>query len=180
MRGVVGTRRAPLPLALDGALLAIGIFLLVPLTAHTSIIYLLTTYAVFGVGAGLVAPPITNTAVSGLPPDQTGVGGALASSCRQFGIVAGIAITGSIVTGTGAGLVSSSHAAWAVLEGFGALALLLGVVSTGRWVRAAASQNGERVAGRPGTGWHPTSMVDEVRECIRDGERVVGPLVIAS
>jgi predicted MFS family arabinose efflux permease len=151
---LVGARRARLPLVLGGALLAAGGFLLIPLTAYTSIAYLLATYAVFGLGAGLVTPPISNTAVSGLPRDQAGVAGALASSGRQFGIAVGVAVTGSIVTGTGAGFVAASHAAWAVLGGCGVLALLLGVVSTGRWAQAAAIRNGERLAAQGATTPH--------------------------
>ncbi|MFI6075569.1 MFS transporter [Actinoplanes sp. NPDC051343] len=148
---LVAARRTRLPLVLGGALLAAGAFLLVPLTVHTPTAYLLTVYAAFGLGAGLVAPPITTTAVSGLPRAQAGVAGALASTARQFGIAVGVAVTGSIVTGsivTGSGekFISASHAAWAVLGGCGLLALLLGVVSTGSWARAAADRNGERLA----------------------------------
>jgi hypothetical protein len=90
--------------------------------------------------------PTTTTAVSGLPRAQAGVAGALASTGRQFGIAVGVAVTGSIVTGSGEKFISASHAAWAVLGGCGLLALLLGVVSTGSWARAAADRNGERLA----------------------------------
>jgi EmrB/QacA subfamily drug resistance transporter len=142
---LVGSRGPRIPLVAGGALLAAGAFLLVPMTTHTSDTYLLITYAVFGLGAGLVAPPITNTAVSGLPRDQAGVAGGLASSARQFGIAVGVAITGSIVTTTGAGFITSSHTAWAVLGGCGVLALLLGIATTGRRAQAAAARNGERL-----------------------------------
>jgi EmrB/QacA subfamily drug resistance transporter len=148
---LIGSRGARLPLALGGTLLAIGAFLLAPLTNHTPVAYLLATYAVFGFGAGLVAPPITNTAVSGLPADQAGVAGALASSGRQFGIAVGVAVTGSIVTSTDAGFTAASHAAWIVLGSCGALAFLLGLASTSRWAQAAAARHGERLAARPHT-----------------------------
>jgi EmrB/QacA subfamily drug resistance transporter len=148
---LVGSRGPRIPLVLGGALLAAGAFLLVAMSAHTSTTYLLITYAVFGLGAGLVAPPITNTAVSGLPRDQAGVAGALASSARQFGIAVGVAITGSIVTSTGAGFITASHTAWTVLGGCGVLALLLGIVTTGHWAQTAAARNGERLTARPGT-----------------------------
>jgi EmrB/QacA subfamily drug resistance transporter len=143
---LLASRGARLPLLLGGALLALGAGLLIPLGTETSSGYLLSAYGIFGLGAGLVAPPITNTAVSGLPRDQAGVAGALASSARQFGIAIGVAITGSIVTGAGAGFVGASHAAWAVLTGCGLLAVLLGVVTTSRWAQAAAARNGERLA----------------------------------
>jgi predicted MFS family arabinose efflux permease len=112
-------------------------------------VYLLATYAIFGLGAGLLTPPLTNTALSGLPPDQVGVAGALASSARQFGISIGVAVTGSIVASTGVGFISSSHAAWAVLGGCGLAALALGVISTSSWAKAAAARNGQRLATAP-------------------------------
>ncbi len=149
---LVAARGARLPLTLGGALLAVGGFLLVPLTAHTGSGYLLAAYAVFGLGAGMFTPPITNTAVSGLPPDQVGVAGALAASARQFGISIGVAVTGSIVAGTGAGFIDSSHAAWAVLGGCGLVALALGVISTSNWAKAAAARNGQRLATAPTPG----------------------------
>ena len=152
---LVGSRGPRIPLVLGGALLAAGAFLLVPMSLHTSNAYLLITYAVFGLGAGLVAPPITNTAVSGLPRDQAGVAGALASSARQFGIAIGVAITGSIVSSTGADFISASHTAWTVLGGCGVLALLLGIVTTGRRAQTAAARNGERLTARPDTERHP-------------------------
>jgi EmrB/QacA subfamily drug resistance transporter len=143
---LVASRGARFPLVLGGALLGAGALLLIPLTARTPIAYLLTAYAVFGAGAGLVAPPITNTAVSGLPRDQAGVAGALASTGRQFGVAIGVAVTGSIVTSTGPQFITASHAAWAVLGGCGIVALLLGQISTGRWAQATATRNGERLA----------------------------------
>ncbi len=81
----------------------------------------------------MISPPVTSTAVSGLPPDQVGLAGALAASARQFGTSIGVAVTGSIVASTGAGFISSSHAAWAVLGGCGLVALALGVISTSNW-----------------------------------------------
>ncbi|TQS44484.1 MFS transporter [Cryptosporangium phraense] len=143
---LVASRGARLPLTLGGALLAAGAFLLVPLTAHIPSAYLVATYALFGLGVGLISPPVTNTAVSGLPPDQVGVAGALAASARQFGASIGVAVTGSIVAGTGNGFLESSHAAWAVLGGCGLAVLALGAVSTSRWAQAAAARNGQRLA----------------------------------
>jgi hypothetical protein len=104
---------------LGGALL--GALLLIPLTAHTPVSYLLAAYAVFGAGA-------------------------LASTGRQFGVSVGVAVTGSIVTSTGPQFVSASRAAWAVLGGCGILALLLGLLSTGRWAQRTAARNGQRLA----------------------------------
>jgi EmrB/QacA subfamily drug resistance transporter len=161
---LVAARGPRLSLVLAGPFLAAGALLLVALNAHTSTIYLLVAYAVFGIGSGLVAPPITNTAVSGMPRDQAGVAGALASSSRQFGSAIGVAVTGSLVTTTvGARFVTASHAAWLVLGGCGVLVLLLGVGSTGRWARATAARNGERLAARPADHRSSDSSAQSVR-----------------
>ncbi|WP_406642600.1 MFS transporter [Amycolatopsis sp. WGS_07] len=135
---LVAARGSRLPLALGGALLALGGFLLVPSTAQTGSAYLLVAYAVFGLGAGMISPPVTHTAVSGMPPDQVGVAGALVACARQFGIAIGVAVTGSIV--------ASSHAAWAVLGGCGLVALVLGVISTSGRAKAAAARNGRQLS----------------------------------
>ncbi|MCA1217605.1 MFS transporter [Streptomyces sp. 8L] len=146
---LLASRGDRLPLVLGGAFLTLGGVLLVPLTAHTGSGYLLAAYAVFGLGAGLTGPPVNHTAVTGLPPDQVGVAGALAASARQFGISIGVAVTGSIVAGTGTGSLDSGHAAWAVLAGCGLVALVLGAVSTSGWAKAAAARNGERLVIAP-------------------------------
>ena len=144
---LLAARGARPPLILGGTMLAVGAALLVPLEPDTAIVYLLITYGVFGSGAGLAAAPVTNTAVTGLPPDQAGVAGALASSGRQFGVAVGVAITGSIVTGTtDASFITASHLAWTVLTGCGLLVLLLGALSTSSRAQAAATTNGERIA----------------------------------
>jgi hypothetical protein len=83
-----------LPLTASGLLIAAGAVLLIAVGTHTSVWYLIVAYVVFGAGSGLVAPPITNTALSGMPRDQAGVAGAIASTCRQVGAALGVAVTG--------------------------------------------------------------------------------------
>jgi MFS family permease len=102
---LVGRRGPRLPFAAAGLALAIGALLLARLTPHTPLAYLLVAYVVFGVGSGLVTAPITNTAVSGMPAEQAGVAGAVASTSRQIGASLGVAVTGSIVAlDSGAGV----------------------------------------------------------------------------
>jgi EmrB/QacA subfamily drug resistance transporter len=148
LSGRLVARRGPRPsLLLAGPALAAGALLLARLTPHTSVAYLIVAYLIFGAGSGLVAPPITTTAVSGMPLDQAGVAGAVASTSRQVGASLGVAVTGSIVaTSTGAGFTSASHAAWAVIAGCGIVVLLAGLLSTGRWARGTAERNGARLA----------------------------------
>jgi EmrB/QacA subfamily drug resistance transporter len=139
--------RGPRPaLIASGGLIAAGAILLTGLGSHTPVWYLIVAYLVYGAGAGLVSAPITNTALSGMPRDRAGTAGAIASTCRQAGAAVGVAVTGAIIAASSAGFVHASHAAWAVLAGCGALVMVLGVVSTGRWALATAKRNGARLA----------------------------------
>jgi EmrB/QacA subfamily drug resistance transporter len=143
---IVASRGPRLPFALAGLLIALGTGLLTVVGPHTAVWYLILAYLLFGVGAGMVTAPITNTALSGMPRDQSGVAGAIASTCRQTGAAFGVAICGSIVAASSAGFAAASHAAWAVLAGCGVATLALGLISTGRWAQASATRNGERLA----------------------------------
>ena len=138
--------RGPRPaLTLAGLLLAAGTGLMVAADGGTGAWYLVIAYIVYGAGAGLVNTPVTSTALSGLPRDQAGVAGAIASTCRQTGAAIGVAVSGAIVAASSAGFVAASHAAWAVLAGCGVATVLLGLASTGRWARARAERSGERL-----------------------------------
>jgi EmrB/QacA subfamily drug resistance transporter len=143
---LVASRGPRLPLILSGGLIAVGAILLIGLSAHTAVWYLIVAYVIYGVGAGLVSAPITNTALSGMPRDQAGVAGAIASTCRQTGATLGVAVTGVIIAASSAGFVHASHAAWAVVAGCGVMVMLLGMVSTGRWALGTAERNGARLA----------------------------------
>lgn len=154
---LVAGRGPRLPLLASGALIAVSTALLAEAGAHTAAWYLVVAYCVYGAGMGLVGAPVTNTALCGMPRDQAGVAGAIASTCRQAGGAIGVAVTGAIIaagsigaTGSvsAAGFARSSHAAWAVLTGCGVMVVLLGAGSTGRWALATAQRNGERLAGQ--------------------------------
>lgn len=143
---LVGTHGPRRPLALAGVPLAVGALLLSRLSTTTSITYLVVAYLIFGVGCGLVNAPISSTAMSGMPLDQAGVAGAVASTSRQVGASLGVAVTGSIVAvGTGATFVSASHLAWLVIAGCGVAVCILGFVSNGEWAKGTAARNGERL-----------------------------------
>jgi len=143
---LVASRGPRLALIVSGVLIAVGTGLLIGLSAHTAVWYLIVAYLLYGAGAGLVSTPMTNTAMSGMPRDQAGVAGAIVSTCRQTGAAVGVAVTGSIIAESSAGFVHASHAAWAVLAGCGVMVMLLGMVSTGRWAMATAERNGARLA----------------------------------
>jgi len=146
---LVAARGPRLSLVLAGPALAGGALMFVALGAHTSVWYLILAYLIFGIGSGLVAAPITNTALSGMPADQAGVAGAIASTSRQFGATLGVAVVGAIVAGSShVGFTAASHGAWAVIAGCGLAVLLLGLGSTGAWAQRTAKRNGERLSAR--------------------------------
>jgi EmrB/QacA subfamily drug resistance transporter len=136
-------------LVIAGAALVVGSALLVGLTPTTPSGYLFAAYFLFGLGAGMINPPITNTAVSGMPPSQAGVAAALASTCRQVGMTLGVAVIGAISGGTlsgaiGPGFAAATHAGWWICAGLGLVCLVLGVLTTTRWAEGTAGATAER------------------------------------
>ncbi len=140
---IVGSRGARPALLFGGVCMTIAPLLLTGLSATTPLGLLLVVYAIYGMGFGAINPPITYTAVSGMPNSQAGVAAAVASTSRQVGQTLGVAVIGSIV-GTavagvaGNGLASASHAAWWVIGACGAAVLALGAASTGARAQRAA------------------------------------------
>jgi EmrB/QacA subfamily drug resistance transporter len=136
---LVGSRGPRLPLLVSGPFILAGGLLMLQLGDHTSTLYLLTDYVVFGIGIGLVNAPISNTAISGMPINQAGVAASVASASRQVGSSLGVAVTGSLVASASyAHLGAASHPAWAVLAGCGFGIFVLGYISTGQWARRTA------------------------------------------
>jgi len=74
--GRFGPRR---PLLLAGTFITAGGVSLVNLGQHTNVTLLLLAYLLIGIGFGFANAPITNTAVTGLPPARAGVAGAITS-----------------------------------------------------------------------------------------------------
>ena len=158
---VVGARGARLPLVVAGTLTVVSAVLLTGLHASTPVVLLLASYAVFGLGSGALNPPITNTAVSGLPRAQAGVAAALASTSRQVGLTLGVAVTGSIVTSQlhgplRSGLPTASHPGWWLIVGCGVAIVTLGILTTGR--RVAPASPGGPAAEQPA---HVTTEVPQ-------------------
>ena len=146
---IVAARGPRLALVLAGVLLAAGTGLMIGAGRQTGIWYLVLAYLLYGAGSGLVSTPITHTALSGLPRDQAGLAGAIASTSRQAGAAIGVAVCGSIVAAGSAGFVPASHGAWAVLTSCGGATVLLGLVSTGSWARAHAERSGRQMSTQP-------------------------------
>jgi EmrB/QacA subfamily drug resistance transporter len=140
--------RVPLLLAATGML--VGPLMLVGLEPQTSIWLLLAAYVVFGIGLGLVNAPITNTAISGMPPAQAGVAAAVASTCRQVGTTIGIAVSGAVV-GAGSATIAgprfahATHAGWWLMVGFAAVIFIVGAATTTTWAFGTARATAARL-----------------------------------
>jgi EmrB/QacA subfamily drug resistance transporter len=148
---IVGNRGSRFSLALGGAMLLVGSVLFTRVSNDTTVLYILVANLVLGIGMGLVNPPITTTAVSGMPPDQAGVAAAVASTSRQVGTTLGVAIIGAVVSAgaaaaIGAGFASASHAGWWINVGFGFTVLVLGLATTTRWAYGTADRHGAEAA----------------------------------
>ncbi|MFB0617734.1 MFS transporter [Streptomyces sp. AGS-58] len=123
---LVGRTGPGLPLRLAGGFLTAGGLCLTGLDRHTSVYLLLFAYLLIGIGFGFANAPITNTAVSGLPPARAGVAGAVTSTARQLGSAVGIAVAGGLVAGTApAGLARASRPGWLLVAACGLLLLLV-------------------------------------------------------
>jgi sugar phosphate permease len=119
-------------------------------TVTSPVAWLMLTYVVLGAGNGMVNPPISNTAVSGMPRSQAGVAAAVASTSRQVGGSLGVALTGSAVASSlhgslRTGFVPASHAGWLIVAGCGVLVLLAGLATSGRWARGTAERTADRL-----------------------------------
>jgi EmrB/QacA subfamily drug resistance transporter len=147
---VVAVRGPRVPLVVAGIATIAGSVMLTRLTADTSAGYLLASYVVFGIGAGLVNAPITNTAVSGMPRSQAGVAAGIASTSRQVGSALGVAVAGSAVLSAlhgplRLGFADASHIGWWIITACGVAILLLGLASSGRWARGTAERTADRL-----------------------------------
>jgi hypothetical protein len=113
--------------------------MLTQITRTTAPVYLFAAYAIFGLGSGLVNPPITNTAISGMPSAQAGVAAAVASTSRQVGATLGVAILGSVAASAGArDFATGTHSGWWIVAFLGAAVAILGLITTTGWAASTA------------------------------------------
>lgn len=139
---LVGARGPRLPLVVSGAALALGGGASIWLRPGTPLPAVLAIYLLFGLFLGTVNPPVTNTAVSGMPRSMAGVAASLASAGRQAGTTLGVAISGTIagpaLARGGTAFTSAEHGVWWMVLGLGAGIGVLGLVSTGCWALGTA------------------------------------------
>jgi EmrB/QacA subfamily drug resistance transporter len=146
---LVGNRGARVPLVIGSlGLLASGL-ILTQLTATTPYWLLLVTYFIFGLGFGVINPPITNTAVSGMPPSQAGVASAVASTARQVGATLGVAVLGALAGASAAqnmspGFAQDTHVSWWIIVCLAVIVFILALVTTTPWARETAAATAER------------------------------------
>ena len=139
---VVGTRGPRLPLVVAGVALALGGGASIWLGPATPLPVVLAIYLLFGVFLGAVNPPITNTAVSGMPRSMAGVAASLASVGRHTGTTLGVAIAGTIVGSSLAGgtFTSAAHGVWWLVLVLGLGVVVLALISTGQWAVGTAER----------------------------------------
>jgi EmrB/QacA subfamily drug resistance transporter len=151
---LVGRWGSRWPTVLGALGMITGAVMLLGLTPGTATVYLLVSYLAFGLGVGLINPPITNTAVSGMPGEQAGVAAAVASTSRVVGVTLGVAVIGAISGGSagsriGRSFAAATHPGWAIIVGLGGAVLILGLLTTGRWATETARRTAERFRERP-------------------------------
>jgi EmrB/QacA subfamily drug resistance transporter len=140
--GQITGRHGPrIPLVTSGLAITAGSLAMLGLRPATSYPQLALGYLLLGAGLGLVNPPITNTAVSGMPPEQAGVASAVISVTRQIGQVLGIAVMGAMLATSfqarlAAGVPraeafsAATHGPWLLAVGCGLLIAAAGLLTT--------------------------------------------------
>jgi EmrB/QacA subfamily drug resistance transporter len=142
---MIGTRGMRIPLVIAGAGIAVGSLLLTGLATSSPVWYILVAGLVFGTGMGWVNPPITNSAVSGMPRSQAGVAAGVASTSRQVGTSLGVAIMGSVLAANlhgpiRTGFTAATEPGWWISVAAGAIVLVLGLWTTSRAGRVSAER----------------------------------------
>ncbi|MFF8771984.1 MFS transporter [Kitasatospora sp. NPDC015120] len=132
---LVATHGPRLPLVVAGGALALGGGASVWVGPATPLPAVLSVHLLFGIFLGTVNPPVTTTAVSGMPRSMAGVATSLASAGRQTGTTLGVAVAGTIVGSAlprgGAAFTSAERGVWWMVAGLGLGVVILGLFSTG-------------------------------------------------
>ncbi|MCD2186420.1 MFS transporter [Actinomycetospora soli] len=136
---LVATRGSRLSLVVAGVTMTAVSVVLTQVGPETPEWVLLVVFAVFGIGFGLVNPPITNTAVSGMPRAQAGVAAAVASTSRQVGSTFGVAVSGTLVAAS-VSVADGLPVAWVAAAVATVVVGVLGIAATTARARASADR----------------------------------------
>jgi EmrB/QacA subfamily drug resistance transporter len=161
---LVGSRGSRPSLVVGSLALMASAAMLTGLSPTTPVAQLLGSYFLFGLGFGLMNPPITNTAVSGMPSSQAGVAAAVASTSRQVGQTLGVAVLGALAGtsasagGLGRSFASATHTSWWIILVLGLVILAVALMTTTGWAQLTA----QRTAARFGEDPEPPGAPDGV------------------
>ena len=148
---LVGARGPRIPLVVSGVALALAGGASLGVGAVTSLAVVIATYLLFGIAQGAVNPPISNSAVSGMPVSMAGVAASLASAGRQTGTTLGVAISGTMVAPAiahgPAAFTDAEHHVWWLVLALGIAIVALGLASTGRRARNTAVRTAALIEG---------------------------------
>jgi EmrB/QacA subfamily drug resistance transporter len=99
MAGWLSSRIGPKWVVTSGMLLeAISIFSTAQLIRpETAISTFIPTFVLYGMGVGLTISQLTNTTLSDIPPEKSGVGSGANNTVRQVGAAIGVAILGAVL-----------------------------------------------------------------------------------
>jgi EmrB/QacA subfamily drug resistance transporter len=140
MVGSHGTRPS---LLIAGSGFLLGTLMLTQLNDSTPLYWLMSAYALFGLGLGMVNPAITNNAVAGMPLSQAGVAAAIASTGRQVGAALGVAISGSVVAAarkSGVDFTTATHPIWWIMTSCGAIVIFLAWASNTNYAHTSTER----------------------------------------
>ncbi|MGW4382446.1 MFS transporter [Kitasatospora sp. NPDC004531] len=144
---LVGAHGPKIPLLVSGSALALGSLASLWLRPATPLVAVLAIYLLFGLFLGTGNPPVTNTAVSGMPRSMAGVATSLISAARQTGTTLGVGISGTIVGAAaargGTAYTEAEHGVWWLSFGLGLAVIALCLLSTGAWARSTAARAAE-------------------------------------
>jgi len=146
----VGTRGPRLPMLVSGAALALAGLAATLLGTATAMPAVLAVFVLVGIFSGALNPPITNTAVAGMPRSMAGVASSVVSTGRQIGVTVGIAVSGALVGSSlshgPAAYVAAGRQVWWLLAVLGVGIVGLAVVGNGRWAAGTARRAATLIA----------------------------------
>jgi predicted MFS family arabinose efflux permease len=77
-------------------LVGVGLFLMSGLNAQSQWTHLVAGFAISGIGAGMVNPPLASTAIGVVEPARAGMASGVNATFRQVGLATSIAVQGTI------------------------------------------------------------------------------------